>query len=345
MKVPATSPPSSSGKKRTLDSVSECSGDAAAPAAAAAAAAPASPLPPPPTAAATASPLPTDEDEEDDDNSYASSFSYDDDDDLDSSSDDESCSEEENLMIRKIVSANLTRGLSATTLSRMVIDLHPPAAALLLPPPGAKNKRIRMTSEGGAGTTGRYAAAARKSSLPARSPSSTFSSNGVPPARSAQALPPAKAKRATVCPTTATTSTSSRLFSSQSMPSLKVIHQRRSALAARAGERAEDAPTNPDEYLRALLRREGRDASTIPASDLVGKFFIENDLSAGTVANYDMALVQAIRMEDVDELRRLSREVGRTLQCSNKFGETSVRSLLFHCLWRMKHELAGMALS
>lgn len=76
----------------------------------------------------------------------------------------------------------------------------------------------------------------------------------------------------------------------------------------------------PDEFLRDFLGKKGISVSIIPAKN-IPDFFVS--LTADAVNGYDMDLVEKVRAEDVDGLRRLWKS-GRSMQVSNRFGDSIV---------------------
>jgi len=225
---------------------------------------------------------------------------------LDSDSDyDSDESEEETKMIQELVSSSFAKGLQANILSRVGI------VAPLQMPTSDNNKRTRYSMVEGA----------------------------KPPPVATISLP--KSGLASV---EAIRALRERLATSQSAPNIIVsAHQRNRAAeearqlqqhqqqkqeaAAAAKEAANE--TSPDQYLRTLLQRKGLESRTVPASELDDSFFHRHQDEASrakAVASYDMALVQAVRIEDVGALRALLKEDGRTMQCGNKFGESIVHT-------------------
>lgn len=81
-----------------------------------------------------------------------------------------------------------------------------------------------------------------------------------------------------------------------------------------------EIPTDcsPDVYVQRLLRSNGYDSTSRPASSLTG--FFEEPTEAQINA-YDATVVTAVRDEDLDTLRNVHGS-GRTLQCCNRFGES-----------------------
>ena len=75
---------------------------------------------------------------------------------------------------------------------------------------------------------------------------------------------------------------------------------------------------SPDVYVQRLLRCNGYDSTSQPASSLTG--FFETPTKAQIEA-YDATVVTAVREEDIDILRDIH-DSGRTLQCCNRFGES-----------------------
>ncbi|KAL7563026.1 hypothetical protein ACA910_013547 [Epithemia clementina (nom. ined.)] len=80
-----------------------------------------------------------------------------------------------------------------------------------------------------------------------------------------------------------------------------------------------DSP-KPDEFLRLRLSDDGYTVKTFPSSE-INSFF--QPVTDETVEGYDLNLVTKVRQEDVDGLRELMKS-GRSMQCSNQFGESIV---------------------
>ena len=80
-----------------------------------------------------------------------------------------------------------------------------------------------------------------------------------------------------------------------------------------------DSP-KPDEYLRKRLVDDGYVVQTFSSTEVAGFF---HPLTEATVEGYDLDLVTKVRQEDVNGLRDLMKS-GRTMQCSNQFGESIV---------------------
>lgn len=76
----------------------------------------------------------------------------------------------------------------------------------------------------------------------------------------------------------------------------------------------------PDEFLHERLLKDGYSVKTFRASDIADFFLPVTEV---TVEGYDLDLVNKVRREDVDGLRDLMKS-GRTMQCSNQFGESIV---------------------
>jgi hypothetical protein len=83
-------------------------------------------------------------------------------------------------------------------------------------------------------------------------------------------------------------------------------------------------PSNPDEFLQALLSLKGRTVQYQSAASLSAKGFfpkITDDFSQG----YTMELVTAVRNDDVAALRRIQEEnPARSLLCGSKFGDSII---------------------
>ena len=79
----------------------------------------------------------------------------------------------------------------------------------------------------------------------------------------------------------------------------------------------------PQEYLRSLHEKAGMPYQTIPALNVPNDFFVKSD------GEYDLAIVQAVRSQDLEALRQLHAQ-GRSLQCANKFGESTVHTASRH---------------
>mmetsp|Transcript_25114 Transcript_25114/g.54805 ORF Transcript_25114/g.54805 Transcript_25114/m.54805 type:complete len:309 (-) Transcript_25114:60-986(-) len=90
--------------------------------------------------------------------------------------------------------------------------------------------------------------------------------------------------------------------------------------AKRSTPHRAEIPVNcsPDVYVQRLLRCNGYDSTSRPASSLTG--FFETPTRAQIEA-YDATVVTAVRDEDIDTLRNIY-DSGRTLQCCNRFGES-----------------------
>lgn len=76
---------------------------------------------------------------------------------------------------------------------------------------------------------------------------------------------------------------------------------------------------NPQNVLRSLLGSETYDQCKPIPYDTIDNFF--EVLPADGIAGYDLQTVQALRSENIDELRSMQ-NAGKTFQCGNKFGET-----------------------
>jgi Ankyrin repeats (3 copies) len=83
-------------------------------------------------------------------------------------------------------------------------------------------------------------------------------------------------------------------------------------------------PSNPDEFLQALLSLKGRPVQFQSAASLSAKGFfpkITEDFTRG----YSMELVAAVRNDDVATLRRIHEEnPTRSLLCGSKFGDSII---------------------
>lgn len=80
------------------------------------------------------------------------------------------------------------------------------------------------------------------------------------------------------------------------------------------------AETSPDSFYKTIIGKLGYHSSSIPSLQ-VKDYFLE--YTQDQIAAYDHAVTGAVRGDDVDTLRALFRN-GKTMQCSNKFGESIV---------------------
>ena len=76
----------------------------------------------------------------------------------------------------------------------------------------------------------------------------------------------------------------------------------------------------PQEFLKALLAKEGFTLKTVPALSLPSYF---QGATEESVKAYSMDITKAVREEDIKTLRALH-EQGESLNCSNRFGESIV---------------------
>ena len=131
---------------------------------------------------------------------------------------------------------------------------------------------------------------------------------------------------------TASPSSSMRLSASE--PYLSRCRKQPNSKASSNCEAEALLTTKPDDYLSRLLLAssslaEGEGTTGpletvqyFPATSLKG-FFVE--LTKESVESYDMDLVRAVRLEDIDTLRSMHLQ-GRSMHAGNKFGETIVNS-------------------
>lgn len=105
--------------------------------------------------------------------------------------------------------------------------------------------------------------------------------------------------------------TESRLRMVDSEPSLLTAFQFESAQKT-----TDDAP-KLDDCLRKMLKERGLSSRTYAHDS--GE--LSNFFESLSIESYDMALVQAVRQDDVPSLREMWLE-GRPMQCGNKFGES-----------------------
>ena len=102
-----------------------------------------------------------------------------------------------------------------------------------------------------------------------------------------------------------------------SLPARKVIRVT-SSLPDRLVARKESQSTcNPQQCLESILSQKGLPVATF-AYDQIPNFFQNSNQDN---SSWDFDVLKAVRQGDVEELRRLQ-ESGRSLSCSNNFGET-----------------------
>lgn len=78
--------------------------------------------------------------------------------------------------------------------------------------------------------------------------------------------------------------------------------------------------TSPDSFYRTIIGQLGYHSSSVPSLQLKDYFL---EYTQDQIAAYDHAVTGAVRTDDVDALRALFQN-GKTMQCSNKFGESIV---------------------
>lgn len=75
---------------------------------------------------------------------------------------------------------------------------------------------------------------------------------------------------------------------------------------------------NPHNLLLSILKEKGYDA-TVQESSRLQDFFLE--ITDDQIAAYDQVVVKAVKDQNISALREMHKN-GRTLQCSNRFGES-----------------------
>lgn len=78
--------------------------------------------------------------------------------------------------------------------------------------------------------------------------------------------------------------------------------------------------TNPVELAKKIIESHGFKANVVPTLS-VDNFFEE--ITQDHIDGYDTEMTSAIRSEDIDKLKEL-KEKGRQMQCSNRFGESTM---------------------
>lgn len=90
--------------------------------------------------------------------------------------------------------------------------------------------------------------------------------------------------------------------------------------AGEDGDADQPADSSPDQFYKSIIRQLGFDTKSISSLSLKNYFL---EYSPDQIAAYDNAIVGAVRASDLGVLRRLFLD-GKTMQCSNKFGESIV---------------------
>jgi len=99
------------------------------------------------------------------------------------------------------------------------------------------------------------------------------------------------------------------------------LHEEQQSCKVPQGDRPnQHAETSPDSFYKTVIGNLGYHSSSIPSLQ-VKDYFLE--YTPDQIAAYDHAVTGAVRGDDVDTLRALFRN-GKTMQCSNKFGESIV---------------------
>eukprot|EP00562_Extubocellulus_spinifer_P032117 CAMPEP_0178724410 /NCGR_PEP_ID=MMETSP0699-20121125/26090_1 /TAXON_ID=265572 /ORGANISM="Extubocellulus spinifer, Strain CCMP396" /LENGTH=480 /DNA_ID=CAMNT_0020375605 /DNA_START=165 /DNA_END=1607 /DNA_ORIENTATION=+ len=125
-------------------------------------------------------------------------------------------------------------------------------------------------------------------------------------------------------------SPSSSMNRVRSMPALDFHHQQKDAdteMDENDASRGDEAPmsdafadTNPEDFFKSIIENSGYLTNPIDTLS-VTDFFLE--YTPEQIAAYDNDVTGAVRTDDLDALRRIWRG-GKTLQCSNRFGESVV---------------------
>ena len=112
--------------------------------------------------------------------------------------------------------------------------------------------------------------------------------------------------------------------SSSPMPSLNTTRCLPSHLAQMLRSKIVKKPSNPDEFLQALLSLKGRTVQYQSAASLSAKGLFPK-ITEEFTRGYTMELVTAVRNDDVATLRRIQAEnPTRTLLCGSKFGDSII---------------------
>jgi len=91
-----------------------------------------------------------------------------------------------------------------------------------------------------------------------------------------------------------------------------------SACCASVGKENMLPQRSPREHLRNMIEKQGR--INIYKALEQENFF--HEVTPEQIAAYDKQVIDAVRSEDVDELRKMAKIEGRNLRCCNKFGES-----------------------